>query len=74
MVNLVATGSLLSVDPNRAIVKRILLSGAPYKIHKRGAVVRYMFHTPEDIDYFKVSCIKFKVSWSRSGTSAPGTL
>lgn len=53
--DMVATGSVLSCDPTRAIVKRLLLSGHPYKIHKRGAVVRYMFHTPEDIEYFKVS-------------------
>ncbi|KAJ3404033.1 hypothetical protein HDU80_003377 [Chytriomyces hyalinus] len=52
-LNLVATGTLTPPTPNRIIAKRIMLTGHPFKIHKRSAVIRYMFFNPQDIEYFK---------------------
>lgn len=34
-------------------MKRVLLTGYPYKINKRKAVVRMMFFNPNDVRYFK---------------------
>ena len=47
----IATGSLLSVNPNRMVIKRVLLSGHPYRIYKRLAVLRYLFFNP-GLPYF----------------------
>ncbi|WVR04426.1 hypothetical protein IAU60_001428 [Kwoniella sp. DSM 27419] len=51
--SLVAMGSFMSPDPTRIISKRIILTGHPFKIHKKTATIRYMFFNREDIDYFK---------------------
>ena len=37
----------------RVVVKRAILTGFPHKVHKRKAVVRFMFHCPEDVRWFK---------------------
>ncbi|KAG6461883.1 hypothetical protein O3G_MSEX012924 [Manduca sexta] len=64
-LQLVATGVLLSCNPDRLIIKRIVLSGHPYKVHKKSAVIRFMFFNREDVQYFK-PC-KLRTKYGRIG-------
>lgn len=50
---LLATGSVLGADPRKLIIKRAIVAGYPYRVHKNKAVVRHMFFSPEDINWFK---------------------
>ncbi|XP_027334573.1 pre-rRNA-processing protein TSR1 homolog isoform X2 [Abrus precatorius] len=48
-----AVGSLKTVDPDRIILKRVILTGYPQRVSKRKASVRHMFYNPEDVRWFK---------------------
>ncbi|XP_047520938.1 pre-rRNA-processing protein TSR1 homolog [Pieris napi] len=64
-LQLVASGVLLSCNPDRLIIKRIILSGHPYKVHTKSAVIRFMFFSREDVSYFK-PC-KLRTKYGRTG-------
>jgi len=46
-------GSLIKIDPLLPIIKRITLTGYPFKVNRRRATVRFMFFNPTDIRYFR---------------------
>ncbi|KAJ7354686.1 ribosome biogenesis protein tsr1 [Mycena albidolilacea] len=50
---LVATGTFLNPDTTRVVAKRAVLTGHPFKVHKKTATVRYMFFNADDVHYFK---------------------
>lgn len=52
-LQLIGIGTSLLPSQSRVIAKRILLTGHPYKIHKRLVTVRYMFFNTEDVTWFK---------------------
>ncbi|KAK9477143.1 hypothetical protein V1514DRAFT_334653 [Lipomyces japonicus] len=64
-LELVASGSVADADHNRILSKRIILTGYPYKIHKRLVTIRYMFFNSEDVNWFKA--IPLFTKMGRSG-------
>ena len=50
--SLAATGGVRGADPDRVILKKAVLTGYPVKVHKRKAVVRWMFHSADDVRWF----------------------
>lgn len=52
-LDMVATGTVLDADHTRILAKRAILTGAPFKIHKKLVTVRYMFFNREDILWYK---------------------
>ena len=61
---LIGTGTSLPPSTNRVVAKRVILTGHPYKIHKKLVTVRYMFFNKEDVDWFKALQL-----WTRRGRS-----
>lgn len=53
-----ATGVVLNVDANTEIVKKLKLTGHPYKIFKNTAFIRDMFNTSLEIAKFEGASIK----------------
>eukprot|EP00584_Thalassiosira_punctigera_P020182 CAMPEP_0172549544 /NCGR_PEP_ID=MMETSP1067-20121228/18584_1 /TAXON_ID=265564 ORGANISM="Thalassiosira punctigera, Strain Tpunct2005C2" /NCGR_SAMPLE_ID=MMETSP1067 /ASSEMBLY_ACC=CAM_ASM_000444 /LENGTH=1058 /DNA_ID=CAMNT_0013336937 /DNA_START=47 /DNA_END=3223 /DNA_ORIENTATION=- len=55
-----AHGSMLGADADRIVLKRIVLTGYPTRVHKRHATVKYMFYNPEDVKWFMPAGITTK--------------
>lgn len=62
---MVATGSVMAANPDRVVVKRVVLSGAPFKVHRKTAVIRFMFFNREDIEWFKP--VELRTKYGRRG-------
>ncbi|KAL4956872.1 hypothetical protein BDW69DRAFT_157479 [Aspergillus filifer] len=63
-LELIGNGTVVSPDPTRVVAKRAIITGHPYKIHKRVVTVRYMFFNAEDVNWFKALQL-----WTRRGRS-----
>jgi len=64
-LRLVATGTSLPASTSRIIAKRVILTGHPYKIHKKLVTVRYMFFNKDDVKWFKA--LQLRTKRGRSG-------
>ena len=57
-------GTFKDTDTTRVVAKRIVLSGHPFKVHRKTATVRYMFFSSEDVNYFRAIQL-----WTKRGRS-----
>ncbi|KEF55321.1 uncharacterized protein A1O9_08975 [Exophiala aquamarina CBS 119918] len=51
-LQLIGTATTIPPSHHRVVAKRIVLTGAPFKIHKKLVTVRYMFFNREDVQWF----------------------
>ncbi|KAL2872777.1 small subunit rRNA maturation protein TSR1 [Aspergillus lucknowensis] len=63
-LDVIGTGTVVAPDPSRVVAKRAIITGHPYKIHKRLVTVRYMFFNSEDVNWFKALQL-----WTKRGRS-----
>ncbi|KAI9217622.1 ribosome biogenesis protein BMS1/TSR1 [Blastocladiella britannica] len=62
---LVAVGLVAGADADRVMAKRVVLTGHPYKVHRKIAVIRWMFYAPDDIMWFKP--VQLYTKYGRTG-------
>ncbi|KAK4547988.1 hypothetical protein LTR36_010708 [Oleoguttula mirabilis] len=63
-LELIGTGTSLPPSTHRIVAKRIILTGHPYKIHKKLVTVRYMFFQNEDVEFYRALQL-----WTKRGRS-----
>ena len=68
---LVAVGSLRSSDPDRICLKKIIISGFPAKVHKKKAMVKYMFFNPDDVRCVLSRYFTFHTNYNARERTAP---
>ena len=51
-LQLIGTATTIPPSGSRVIAKRVILTGHPYKIHKKLVTIRYMFFNKEDVTWF----------------------
>ena len=51
-LQLIGTATTMPPSNSRVVAKRVILTGHPYKIHKKLVTVRYMFFNKEDVAWF----------------------
>ncbi|PGH36756.1 pre-rRNA-processing protein TSR1 [[Emmonsia] crescens] len=61
---LIGSGTTMAPDHSRVVAKRVILTGHPFKIHKKVVTVRYMFFNAEDVNWFKALQL-----WTKRGRS-----
>ena len=61
-LSLIGMATTVAPSTNRVIAKRIILTGHPYKIHKKLVTIRYMFFNREDINWYAAIPL-----WTRRG-------
>lgn len=63
-LELIGTGTVVAPDHSRVVAKRVILTGHPFKIHKKVVTIRYMFFNAEDVNWFKALQL-----WTKRGRS-----
>ena len=72
-MQLVGSGVVASADVDRIVLKRIILTGYPVRVHKRTAVIKHLFYRPQDVAWFKPAVLTTKHGLEGHITQSVGT-